>query len=189
MSSAIYGVDSKAFSDDEESVIRKMGTKLFEFDYKFIIYFLAIQMFPFINRFYTMSLVPKSIEKFFTQLMDDAIKMRESSGVERDDYMGYLLQLGKRKNLQHIDMAAHTLTFFLDGYETSSLVIAHILYQLAKNPDVQERLRAEIMESVRMNDGKVTYESIGEMKYLDQVFHGKYGGNGSQNKIDVLLYR
>lgn len=149
-----------------------MGSKLFDFDFKFILYFLVIQMFPFVSKIYTMSLVPKSIEHFFTQLMDDAIKLRKSSGIERDDYLGYLLQLQKKKNLQHIDMAAHTLTFFLDGYETSSLVIAHILYRLAKHPAVQERLRTEIEESLRLNGDQVTYESIGEMKYLDQVFHG-----------------
>lgn len=119
-----------------------------------------------------MSLIPKNIEMFFTQLTNDAIKLRESSGVERDDYLGYLLQLQKKKNLAPVEVAAHTLTFFLDGYETSSVVISHCLYELASNEEYQKRLRAEINESIQKY-GSVTYDSIGEMKYLDQVFHGE----------------
>lgn len=171
VSSAIYGVDSKAFSE-EESIIRKMGASLFEFPLKFIIYFTLIQIFPFITKIFKMSLIPKKIETFFTQLTNDAIKLRESSGVERDDYLGYLLQLRKKKNLAPVEVAAHTLTFFLDGYETSSVIIAHCLYQLAANEEYQTRLRTEIYESVKQH-GSVTYDSIGEMKYLDQVFHGE----------------
>lgn len=165
-------MDSKAFSE-EESIIRKMGASLFEFPMKFVIYFMLIQVFPFITKIFKMSLIPKKIETFFTQLTNDAIKLRETSGVERDDYLGYLLQLRKKKNLAPVEVAAHTLTFFLDGYETSSVVIAHCLYQLAANEGYQQRVRAEINESVKQH-GSVTYDSIGEMKYLDQVFHGEH---------------
>lgn len=160
-------------------MIRKMGISLFEVPLKMIVYFTVVQVFPFVMKFYRMNLIPKTVENFFTQLMNDAIKMRENSGIERDDYLGYLLQLRKKKNLTPIDMAAHTLTFFLDGYETSSTVIANMLYQLAANDECQKRLRAEINDSIK-NHGCVTYESIGEMVYLDQVFNGK-------NKIKIII--
>lgn len=119
-----------------------------------------------------MSVVEKKIENFFTKLMNDAIKLRVESKVERDDYLNYLLELQKKKKLQPIDMAAHTLTFFVDGYETSSGVISHVLHHLARNPSVQQTLRIEINESAAKN-GSITFEGLNDMEYLDQVVNGK----------------
>lgn len=153
-------------------MIRDMGSALFDFPFKLIVYFTLAQIFPFITKYIKVSMIPKNVEIFFTGLMNDAIQMRLSSGIKRDDYLNFLLELQKKKNLESIDLAAHTLTFFLDGYETSSAVIANILYRLASNKHAQNVLRREIEESVTKNNGNVTFESIHEMEYLDQVFNG-----------------
>lgn len=44
-----------------------------------------------------------------------------------------------------------------------------LLLELAINPDIQERLRQEIEEHYQSNDGKLDYEKVNEMKYLDMV--------------------
>lgn len=46
------------------------------------------------------------------------------------------------------------------------------LYELAYRHEIQDKLRAEIEEVCMQNDGKITYESIKEMTYLDQVVNG-----------------
>jgi cytochrome P450 family 6 len=61
--------------------------------------------------------------------------------------------------------------FFLAGFETSSSVATFALYELAINTEIQVNLRKEIQETLEKYDGKVTYESIQEMKYLDMVFN------------------
>lgn len=61
--------------------------------------------------------------------------------------------------------------FFLAGFETSSSVANFALYELAINHDIQIRLRQEIVDTLEKFDGKVTYESLLEMKYLDMVFN------------------
>lgn len=43
------------------------------------------------------------------------------------------------------------------------------LYELALNPDIQERLREEIRDTIDENNGELTYELLSEMKYLDMV--------------------
>ncbi|EDX15486.1 GD15377 [Drosophila simulans] len=43
------------------------------------------------------------------------------------------------------------------------------LYELALNPDVQERLRVEVLAVLNRNNQKLTYDSVQEMPYLDQV--------------------
>lgn len=155
-------------------MIRQMGTELFAPSTKLLIYFTLQMIFPFITKIYAMPFVSKRTETFFTQLMKDAVKMRQASGnLDRDDYLNYLLELKKKKNISDLDMAAHTITFFLDGFETSSIVIAHMLYVLGKHPHVQERLRAEIQETMAANKSEsISFENIGDMVYLDQVFNG-----------------
>jgi cytochrome P450 family 6 len=47
------------------------------------------------------------------------------------------------------------------------------LYELARNPDIQDRLRAEIDTVLEKHGGNITYESIFEMEYLEKVVDGK----------------
>jgi cytochrome P450 family 6 len=47
------------------------------------------------------------------------------------------------------------------------------LYELAFNPGIQERLRAEIDTVLKKHGGNITYESIFEMEYLEKVVDGK----------------
>jgi cytochrome P450 family 6 len=47
------------------------------------------------------------------------------------------------------------------------------LYELAVNLDIQDRLRNEIDTVLKEHEGRVTYEGIQEMKYLDKVISGK----------------
>lgn len=65
------------------------------------------------------------------------------------------------------------LFFFVAGFETSSSTLTFCLYELAKAPELQERVYREIVEVLAEHDGKITYESIGEMKYLEACMDGK----------------
>jgi cytochrome P450 family 6 len=51
------------------------------------------------------------------------------------------------------------------------------LYELALHPDVQRRLRTEIIQVLGKHDGELTYDGMQEMSYLDMVVSGK--GMGS----------
>lgn len=46
------------------------------------------------------------------------------------------------------------------------------LFELADNPDVQEKTRDEVKRVLEKHDGKFTYESIFEMNFLNQVVNG-----------------
>lgn len=46
-------------------------------------------------------------------------------------------------------------------------------YELAVNQDVQQKLREEIEDVNQKYNGKITYDILTEMKYLDMVVSGK----------------
>lgn len=48
------------------------------------------------------------------------------------------------------------------------------LYELALNPDIQEKLRSDIKDVLSRHDNKLTYEAMLDMKYLQMVIDGKY---------------
>lgn len=58
---------------------------------------------------------------------------------------------------------------FVEGYETSSSVLGFAIYELARNPDIQERLHEELTDVLAKYDGKFTFEALQEMDYLDNV--------------------
>ena len=62
--------------------------------------------------------------------------------------------------------------FLVAGFETSGSTMSYALYELALHPDIQNRLRAEIMQVLNKHNGQVTYDGIKEMAYLDMVVSG-----------------
>lgn len=58
-------------------------------------------------------------------------------------------------------------------FETSSVAMNFTFYQLAKDKDIQEKARQEVLEKIEKHDGKLSYEALMEMEYLNQVFNGK----------------
>lgn len=60
--------------------------------------------------------------------------------------------------------------FFLAGFDTTSTMLTFLTYELCVNPDIQQKLREEIIETHENLGGKrISYETLQKMKYLDQV--------------------
>ena len=70
-------------------------------------------------------------------------------------------------------LAAQAFVFFLGGFETSSTTMTFCMYELSLHQDIQDRLREETDVVLQKHDGKLTYEGIQEMEYLDKVVSGK----------------
>ncbi|KAF5308069.1 hypothetical protein FQR65_LT06444 [Abscondita terminalis] len=76
----------------------------------------------------------------------------------------------KRKtDITDEDITAQALLFFFGGFETMSTLFAYIAYELAINPDVQNKLQKEVDEVYEKLGGDVTYEALTNMKYMDCV--------------------
>jgi cytochrome P450 family 6 len=62
--------------------------------------------------------------------------------------------------------------FIIAGYETSGTTLSYALYELALHPEIQDRLRAEIVRVLNKHNAQLTYEGLQEMAYLDRVVSG-----------------
>lgn len=116
----------------------------------------------------------------FLQLLIDAAK---ESGKEEEDEnendatkeMGHeegneqIFKPYRRSyTLSNDEMIAQCIVFLSTGYNIISSVLSFAAYELALNPDVQERLIAEIDETVR-EQGELNYDAVYGMKYLGNV--------------------
>ena len=50
----------------------------------------------------------------------------------------------KRRNLTENDIISNLIILLIVGYDTTGMTLAFILYALAENTDVQEKLRREV---------------------------------------------
>ena len=65
-------------------------------------------------------------------------------------------------------ITANALTLFFGGFDTTSTSASALAWFLAKNPDVQESLYAEIKEAIEDNGSSqhLDYDTFMEMPYL-----------------------
>ncbi|XP_005184395.4 probable cytochrome P450 6a14 [Musca domestica] len=130
-----------------------------------------------------MKILPDDITEFFMSLVRQTVEYRVKNEVKCNDFMDLLIEMrakdeelaraSKGIDLSHgltlEQMGAQAFVFFFAGFETSSITMTFALYELARHQEVQDRLRKEILESLRENKGELTYEAINNMEYLDRV--------------------
>ncbi|EDV35648.1 uncharacterized protein Dana_GF12365 [Drosophila ananassae] len=128
-----------------------------------------------------MKVLPDELTEFFLSAVKSTVEYRLKNNIKRNDFMDQLIQLraedqeaakkGKGIDLSHgltiEQMAAQAFVFFVAGFETSSSTMGFCLYELALQPDIQDRVREEI-QSV-LNGGEITYDALAQMTYLEQV--------------------
>ena len=68
---------------------------------------------------------------------------------------------------------AQAFTFLIGGFETASTALSFALYELALHPEIQQSVRAEILQVLSEHGGKLTYDGIRGMSYLDRVVSGE----------------
>ena len=67
------------------------------------------------------------------------------------------------------DITAQAALFFFAGFDSVSILMCFMCHELAVNPDVQKKLIQEVDDTVEACQGKLTYEALLGMKYMDMV--------------------
>lgn len=98
------------------------------------------------------------------------MRSSEPDYVEPDDFMSCLMREAEKDSDKFSDaeIIDNLLLLLLTGYETGATALCHAFGLLARRPDVQERISAEL-DSV-VGDGDITDDHLKRLPYLEQVF-------------------
>ncbi|KAH9929191.1 cytochrome P450 [Fomitopsis serialis] len=92
---------------------------------------------------------------------------------EGKDVMSKLMQANtnasEEDKLPEDELLGQMATFIFAGMDTTSNALARTLDLLSKHPDVQNKLREEILEAVREHGPEIPYDVLVELPYLDAV--------------------
>ncbi|CAH1987058.1 unnamed protein product [Acanthoscelides obtectus] len=160
--------------------------------------FIGFSLAPWIFELLKIPLFDEEVKHFFYNLVDDTIKAREEKGIVRPDMINLLMEARKGKikqeeetvidtgfstvqesnvfkgksavtEITNQDIASQAMVFFFGGFDSVSNLMCFMAHELAVNPDVQSRLRDEILDTTSACNGKLTYEALLKMKYMDMV--------------------
>lgn len=133
------------------------------------------------------------------EIVKNVMEYREKNNVSRNDFIQLLMELRKTgkimgdtpnenekfdetmsgssnstKEFMTIEQcAAQVGLFYLAGFDTTASAIANCLFELARMPDLMERLQCEIGDVLAKYDNVISYESINAMNFLDCCVLGK----------------
>ncbi|ERL92317.1 hypothetical protein D910_09634 [Dendroctonus ponderosae] len=167
-----FGVDGKAFESYEDiSDFNKLVDQFLKPGTVQSIFIALTQIFPGIVNLASLSVVKPEVESKLIEIISDVLKHRRANNVEASDYLQFLIELSKAKHFGDTEITAHASTFFLDGYETSSLTLSFLLFNLAQNPEYQNKIREEIKKYELENKGQLTYDALHEMPWLNACLY------------------
>nr|ALD15918.1 cytochrome P450 [Dendroctonus armandi] len=170
--SVAFGVDCNSFSK-EESEFQKYGKLFFRPNFLDYIRLLFLKSFPDLARKLRLKLGNTRRTKFFRDMVKQTIDHRLKFNVTRPDFLQLLINMNFENNGKEVlsfdQIVANTILFFVAGFDTSSTAMNFALFELARNSDLQERARQEVLKVIETHDGKITYEGLQEMTYVKQV--------------------
>uniref|UniRef100_A0A1L8E448 Putative cytochrome n=1 Tax=Nyssomyia neivai TaxID=330878 RepID=A0A1L8E448_9DIPT len=141
---------------------------------------------------------PPKESKFFRSLVTDSMKLREQQHIVRPDMIHLLMEAQKGK-LNHgtsekdsagfatvdessvglkksdriwteTEIVAQCFLFLLAGFESISASLSFVVYEIGINPEIQNKVYEEVKSvNDELKGGRITYEKLQKMKYLDMV--------------------
>nr|AEL88547.1 cytochrome P450 CYP6DJ2v1 [Dendroctonus rhizophagus]UUB32644.1 cytochrome P450 CYP6DJ2 [Dendroctonus rhizophagus] len=173
ISCVAFGLDAGSFNP-HEAKFRLIGRKFFESNLKTKMHLIIGRINVKVAQFLGMRVIPDFLTNFFTEVIAENARFRQENNVRKADLMQLLLDLyesskGQDDPFTFDNFVGNVIVFFLAGFDTSSTTMQYALYELARNPDLQEKTRVEIETVLKKHGGHLTYESFQDMTYLRQV--------------------
>ncbi|XP_033231387.1 cytochrome P450 6k1-like [Belonocnema kinseyi] len=162
-----------------DAEFRNFAKKMFGFyNLKRAVELTCVSLVPQFATIFDFRFFEKNSSQFFSKAFQEILDERKEKKINRNDLVDLLIKLRDNDEISEDshgfqfegdNLLAQALVFFSAGFETSSATISFTLYALAKNPDIQTKLRDEINVGIDKNNGKLSYEMITSLQYLDMV--------------------
>ncbi|CAG8750197.1 6897_t:CDS:2, partial [Racocetra persica] len=112
--------------------------------------------------------------KTINNISEKLIADKKNCPVQGTDLLSLLIKANDQspvdEQLTHSELVGQVMTLLISGHETTSVTISFALYFLAANPDIQDRLRKEILAILPDRDCHPTADQIEQLKFLECVF-------------------
>jgi len=187
-----FGIELGDLQSEDNPFI-KIAKKVFEPNVVMMAKMVLKETLPsFIAKCIKIQTVTPDIDQFFHNLVNQAFEHRLKTGFSRKDFVQLLLELrekgtvevaakeweeeterpedlpeGFKLDLTDTLLTAQAFVFFVAGFETTASAMSFTSYFLSKNPRVQDKLRNEVREVKKKNGGKLTYEGLSQLNYLE----------------------
>ncbi|XP_033230462.1 cytochrome P450 9e2-like [Belonocnema kinseyi] len=157
-----------------ENEFYSMGREATDLE-KITLKFFLMRDFFWIVRLFNIRLIQPRIARFFTEIIESTITMRDKKGISRPDMLQLMMENRENEKskveLTLEEMTAQAFIFFFGGFDTTSTNMSFAAHELAVNPEIQTRLQEEIDKILRDTNGDPSYEAINGMEYLDAVLN------------------
>lgn len=172
--SCAFGVDPGSLTNPDSPFL-KMSQRMFRTSRSAILKRYCRTFFPRLFKLLNLKTYPEDVETFFTSIIRQVLLERRNSGVQRQDFLQLMLnvQLSEHETDKEIAMTDELITsnsfiFMLAGLESTATNMSFALYELAKDKDMQDRVRQEMLECMERHGG-VTYEAVSAMRLATQA--------------------
>lgn len=113
-------------------------------------------------------MLSESADRWFRMLVGSN-KASRTKDFQSNDFFQALLQIQEKHGYDDTYLAGHAMALYLDGTESSSIVMSYALYELARNPQCQQRMYDEVKAVLAKYNGEITYDAVQEMQYTEWV--------------------
>ncbi|KAF9412743.1 hypothetical protein HW555_008828 [Spodoptera exigua] len=198
IASCAFGLKVDSHNDKDNSFYA-LGKETSSFNFRQMMTFFLLINAPALAKFLKLDFLSDSSKEAFKKLVLGTMENREVKKIIRPDMIHLLMEAKKgkltheeiksndlaagfatveesavgQKEINRVwtdeDLVAQAVLFFIAGFETVSSGMSFLLYELAMNPDVQDRLAQEIKDNDAKNGGKFDFNSIQNMVYMDMV--------------------
>lgn len=181
-----YSMDAGCF-ENPKNEFREMGKKIFQPSFLTGMKFIITLFLPIISRVLQFRFLSPEICVWLKAVLQNNLAERKKTPLPQEDLLQWLLNGMESDRIDEEEAISHAFSFFIEGFETSSGVMTLTLYALAKNKDVQTRLRKEIRQVLDDHENEFTFNALQDMLYLEAVIQGG-GGRFNYWHSNDLIY-
>ncbi|XP_015379191.1 PREDICTED: probable cytochrome P450 6a13 [Diuraphis noxia] len=173
-----FGLKLNAISNDENP-FRKYGKSIFIPSMRMLFRELCLMVTPTLLKVVRVKDFPPEATDFFHEAFKETLTYRIENKIVRNDFVNCLMQarndltlntnLPKEEKFSESQIVANAFVMFAAGFETTSGTLSYILYELALNVPVQEKVRQEFQLNLSKNNGQIDNEFLTGLNYMEMV--------------------
>lgn len=175
---SVFGIDCHAFGEHQTEFF-KMGKAYMDFSPWRVFKLMFVSNYPKVADFFGLNVFHQDADTYLTKVVEDVLRSRKGVKGNHNDFLEIMRENSEeqehgQKVLSEHEIVAQCMNFFAAGSDSIETVLIWATYELAKNPDMQQRLYKEVNEGMTKNGGELTFDTMTDMEYLDMFVSGIY---------------